>query len=122
MSIKLENSSEIRQIDIENESSAFIEILAAQKDDYNDEFTVILPVVSFMTPLESRNKSNQNRPKIFTEETGLDKAQLDKKWNRIKIVCTQPFNTSLQFGVSKIKLYSKSTLSDEKKDAVNEII
>ena len=46
---------------------------------------------SFMSPLESKSGTNLHRVRMF----GLDKlsnAAVDHKWDRVKIVCTQPFN------------------------------
>jgi DNA-repair protein XRCC1 len=115
----LENASEIQQIDIQNESSAFIEVLVGNSQQSEDDFETILPAVSFMTPNESKSSNNKNRVKFFTYEDCLVKNLIDKKWERVKIVCTQPFNNDLQFGISYIKLYNKIILSDESKDAVS---
>lgn len=95
-----------------------------------------------MSLSESRNKLNKNRLKVFTDEANLVQDTLDTKWNRIQIICTQPFNPvgkllinfinlfcffnlfstfflkSVQFGISSLKVYSKSMLSDDMKDAV----
>ena len=91
--MQLEKTSHIRQIDIENASSAFIEVLAGNDGDQEDDFTVILPPVSFMTPTESKNQLHPNRMKLFIGEANLVKETLNKTWDRIKLVCTQPFNT-----------------------------
>jgi len=113
--IELENASQIRQLEIENESSASIEVQACKESD--EDFTCILSPVSFMSLSESRNKLNKNRLKVFTDEANLVQDTLDTKWNRIQIICTQPFNPSVQFGISSLKVYSKSMLSDDMKDA-----
>lgn len=100
MIIQLDEPSEIRQIDLENASSAFIEIQAGNKDDSEDDFTVILPPVSFMTPTESKNQLHTTRFKILIDE--IDKDTLTKKWDVIKIICTQPFNNVRIFDYSKL--------------------
>ena len=90
--IKLDNETEIRQIEIENESSASIEIQASRKSDETN-FNIILPAVSFMSMSESKTKLNTNRLKVFTDQANLESSSLDVKWYQIKIICTQPFNT-----------------------------
>ncbi len=117
--LKLEDASEIQQINIQNESSAFIEVLVGNSNDSEDDYESILPAVSFMTPNESKSSNNKNRIKYFTYEDYLAKNLIDKKWERVKVVCTQPFNNGLQFGISYIKVYNKIVLSDESKDAVS---
>ena len=46
---------------------------------------------SFMNPGESRNGQNLNRVRIFTSDK-LNNAVIDQKWDRVKVVCSQPFN------------------------------
>lgn len=46
---------------------------------------------SFMSPVESRNETNRNSVRMFGPEK-LNKSVASQKWDRIKIVCTQPFN------------------------------
>lgn len=133
---KLSEKSMIKQIDIENESSAFIEILVGNLNDMDEDFEVLLPATSFMSPSESKSLINTNRLKIFTCETDLDENLAEKKWEVIKIICTQPFNTvkfvlfiltecslkvffkSLQFGISSIKFYD-DIINDTCREAVS---
>lgn len=82
--------SEIRQIEIENDSSASIEVQACHGVD--DDFTTILSPVSFMSMSESKNQLNTTRLKVFTDEANLAPDTLDTKWNKVQIICTQPFN------------------------------
>jgi DNA-repair protein XRCC1 len=73
-----------------------------------------------MSPNESKNRLNANRLKVFTSENGfLNKDICEKKIERVKIVCTQPFNKNLQFGISSIKFFSKidSSSSSNKNDS-----
>lgn len=54
-----------------------------------------------MTPQECRNGTNLQRVRIF-KSAELNKATLSEKWDRIRVVCTQPFNKQLQYGISFI--------------------
>lgn len=42
---------------------------------------------------------------MFTTEQ-LSSPERDEKWDRIKVVCTQPFNRHVQYGLSFITLHS----------------
>ena len=57
-----------------------------------------------MTPVESRNETNRNSVRMFGPEK-LNKSVAAQKWDRVKIVCTQPFNK-----VSSAKFKNFSTL------------
>ena len=81
----------IDRIEIGNEASAFIEILVSRSENSNDH-QVLLPVTSFMNPAEAKGKNNLNRIKIFNSKDHLESDIAKEKWDRVKIVCTQPFN------------------------------
>lgn len=46
---------------------------------------------SFMNPADSRNGTNRNTVRIFGPDK-LSKPAALEKWDRVKIVCAQPFN------------------------------
>lgn len=52
---------------------------------------VILVASSFMTPMDARQGTNLNRVRMFGAEK-LSQSFVKEKWDRVKIVCTQPFN------------------------------
>jgi DNA-repair protein XRCC1 len=70
----------------------------------DDNFEVLLPISSLLNPKESKEAINLNRTKVFTQEN-FDQDIYEKNWNQIKFVCTQPFNLTIQYGISKIKIY-----------------
>ncbi|XP_072166365.1 DNA repair protein XRCC1-like [Diadema setosum] len=102
--LQLEKSTRIHSIDVGNEASAFVEILGGNAASDKEDFQVILVASSFMSPVESRNNTNINRVRMFGPES-LSKAVADKKFDRIKIVCTQPFNKRIKYGLSFIKFH-----------------
>lgn len=91
----------------------------------NGEFKPLLAMSSFMTPLEARQGTNINKVqynslqqlsdnsslmcnfqvRMFSVDQ-LQKAARDEKWDRIKIVCTQPYDRYAQYGLSFIVLHS----------------
>ncbi|KAJ8034925.1 DNA repair protein XRCC1 [Holothuria leucospilota] len=64
-----------------------------------------------MNPIESKNGSNANRVRMFGPDK-LCKTVLGKRWDRLKIVCTQPFNKHIRYGLSFIKLHSPPEETD----------
>ncbi|MGH0160249.1 UNVERIFIED_CONTAM: hypothetical protein FKN15_048660 [Acipenser sinensis] len=66
---------------------------------------VILVTSSFMSPTESRNSNNLNRVRMFGPDK-LVKANAEKKWDRVKLICTQPYNKNISYGISFIRFHS----------------
>ncbi|XP_055636700.1 DNA repair protein XRCC1 [Toxorhynchites rutilus septentrionalis] len=103
--LRLDKELSINGIDIGNEHSAFIEVLVARSGPSNPDFKEILLTSSFMTPIESRNSTNVNGVRCFTQSS-LVASVACEKWNLVKIICTQPFNSRVQYGISFIRLHS----------------
>ncbi|TRY64373.1 hypothetical protein TCAL_07946 [Tigriopus californicus] len=103
--LQLEKATTIDHIDLGNNGSAFIEVQVARSQDCPDEkgYKTLLVASSFMSPLESRNEQNQNRVRMFGKET-LNQELIKEKWDRVKIVCSQPFNKHVKYGVSFVTL------------------
>lgn len=57
-----------------------------------------------MTPIESRSSNNVNRVRCFNE-AALVPTTAEKKWSLVKVICTQPFNRHVQYGLSFIKVH-----------------
>lgn len=58
-----------------------------------------------MTPQECRNETNLSRVRIFKQQD-LNRTVQTEKWDRIRVVCTQPFNKHLQYGISFITIHA----------------
>lgn len=65
-----------------------------------------------MTPMEARNLANNNRVRLFNYND-LNTTSRDEKWDRIKVICTQPFNKHVQYGLSFITIHSKNDQKEE---------
>ncbi|XP_064393030.1 DNA repair protein XRCC1-like isoform X2 [Halichondria panicea] len=102
--LQLEKSSLIHSVDIGNEGSAFVEVLLGRSST-PDLFEVLVGMSTLMTPIESKQWSNTNRVRMFGKEK-LAKPVAEQKWDRVKIVCTQPFNKKEPYGLSFLKLHS----------------
>lgn len=103
--LQLKEASKIERITIGNEGSAFVEVFVGKSSGKGDDFQIILVASSFMTPAESRNNQNLSKVRFFDKDH-LSKATLDQKWDVIKVVCSQPFNKNIQYGLSFITLHS----------------
>ncbi|XP_064651039.1 DNA repair protein XRCC1-like [Lineus longissimus] len=104
--IQLEKAVKINSIDIGNEGSAFVEVLVGRSSDLQDKnYQVLLVASSFMTPGDSRNGTNGSRVRMFGPDA-LSKTVAQEKWDVVKVVCTQPFNRSSQYGLGFIKLHA----------------
>lgn len=95
----------INGIDIGNEHSAFVEVLVGRSGPTNVEFKEILLTSSFMSPIESRNSSNTGRVRCFTAKE-LVESVAKERWDLVKVICTQPFNSRVQYGVAFVTLHS----------------
>ncbi|KAG9470816.1 hypothetical protein GDO78_016667 [Eleutherodactylus coqui] len=110
--LQFEKEEQIHSIDIGNEGSAFVEVLAGHSTSVSEqEYEVILGMSSFMSPSESKNGSNLNRTRMFGGDK-LVKAAAEKKWDRVKIVCTQPYTKNLAYGLSFIRFHSPPDKDD----------
>lgn len=69
---------------------------------------VLLLMSSFMTPSDCRGETNKNRVRMFTSDQ-LSETARKEKWDRIKVVCTQPYNKFFQYGLSFLVLHSTDT-------------
>ncbi|KAH9504669.1 DNA repair protein xrcc1 [Bulinus truncatus] len=111
--IQLSKSSQIQSIHIGNEGSAFVEVLVGKATATQDtDFEVLLVASSFMSPLDSRNETKKTSVRIFSLED-LNKQTASQSWDRIKIVCTQPFSKLFQYGLSFVKFYSPPAKENE---------
>ncbi|KAK3881758.1 hypothetical protein Pcinc_013840 [Petrolisthes cinctipes] len=99
--LKLERLTSLSSIDIGNDGSAFIEVLVGREGVA--DFQVLLVASSFMTPIESRNGTDLHRVRMFGPDK-LNKTVAEQKWDRVKVICTQPFNRNTQYGLSFITI------------------
>ncbi|KAJ6615902.1 hypothetical protein lerEdw1_015111 [Lerista edwardsae] len=104
--LQFEKEEQVHSIDIGNEGSAFVEVLAGSSASPSEQnYEVLLVTSSFMSPLESKNGTNLNRVRMFGPDK-LVKATAERKWDRVKIICTQPYSKSLAYGLSFVKFHS----------------
>ncbi|XP_048224782.1 DNA repair protein XRCC1 isoform X2 [Perognathus longimembris pacificus] len=105
--LQLEKEEQIHSLDIGNDGSAFVEVLVGSSAAGTSEqdYEVLLVTSSFMSPSESRSGSNPNRVRMFGSDK-LVRAAAEKRWDRVKIVCSQPYSKDSPYGLSFIRLHS----------------
>nr|XP_058900525.1 DNA repair protein XRCC1 isoform X1 [Kogia breviceps] len=105
--LQLEKEEQIHSVDIGNDGSAFVEVLAGSSAGGAGEqdYEVLLVTSSFMSPSESRSGSNSNRVRIFGPDK-LVRAAAEKRWDRVKIVCSQPYSKDAPYGLSFVRFHS----------------
>ncbi|XP_074539579.1 DNA repair protein XRCC1 [Halichoeres trimaculatus] len=110
--LQFEKEEQVHSIDIGNEGSAFIEVLVGNSSSVRDQdYEVLLVMSSFMSPTESRNGTNMNRVRFFGPAQ-LQKSQAQEKWDRVKIVCTQPYSKNIAYGLAFVKFHSPPDKND----------
>lgn len=110
--LQFEKEEQIHSIDIGNEGSAFIEVLVGNSSAVKDQdYEVLLVTSSFMSPTESSNGTNMNRVRFFGSNQ-LQKSTAQEKWDRVKIVCTQPYSKNIAYGLAFVKFHSPPDKSD----------
>uniref|UniRef100_A0A5S6QAC0 BRCT domain-containing protein n=1 Tax=Trichuris muris TaxID=70415 RepID=A0A5S6QAC0_TRIMR len=102
--LEMRKAERIDAMQIGNETSAFVEVQVGRSIN-TDEYEVLLPAMAFMSPKESHQLDHKNRVRMFSKAFLVPKVA-DQLWDRIKIVCTQPFNRSVGFGLSFVRLQS----------------
>ncbi|XP_037642102.1 DNA repair protein XRCC1 [Sebastes umbrosus] len=110
--LQLEKEEQVHSIDIGNEGSAFIEVLVGNSSAVRDQdYEVLLVTSSFMSPTESRNGTNLNRVRFFGPQQ-LQKSTAQEKWDRVKIVCSQPYSKNIAYGLAFVKFHSPPDKND----------
>ncbi|KAL5968162.1 DNA repair protein XRCC1 [Taenia solium] len=88
------------RLDIGNEASAFISVEVSRVD--SSEFELLLPASSFMSPADAKKGVSLNRVRIFSGSE-LTPSVSSQKWDVVRVNCTQPFNTEVQYGLALAK-------------------
>lgn len=102
--LKLENEEQIKSIDIGNEGSAYISVAVGKSCDDIPTFNILIPETAFMDPGECRSERNLQRVKMF-DASKMNASFAAKKWDLVKVVCKQPYNKRIGFGISFIKIF-----------------
>ncbi|XP_053312561.1 protein XNDC1N [Spea bombifrons] len=104
--LQLEKACQIGYIDIGNGGSAFVQIDVGRSSWSPEKaFVTLLPTATLMSPADSKLGKNRNVVRMFKEGDFVKEAA-SEKWDRLRIMCSQPFNKQDPFGLSFIRLRS----------------
>ncbi|XP_058531121.1 DNA repair protein XRCC1 isoform X2 [Ochotona princeps] len=105
--LQFEKEEQIHSVDIGNDGSAFVEVLVGSSAAGTGEqdYEVLLVTSSFMSPSESRSGSNPNRVRMFGPDK-LVRAAAEKRWDRVRVVCSQPYSKDAPYGLSFVRFHS----------------
>lgn len=110
--LQFEKEEQVHSIDIGNEGSAFVEVLVGNSSAVRDQdYEVLLVTSSFMSPTESRNGTNMNRVRFFGPSQ-LQKSTSQEKWDRVKIVCSQPYSKNIAYGLAFVTFHAPPDKND----------
>ncbi|KAA0184964.1 X-ray repair complementing defective repair in Chinese hamster cells 1, partial [Fasciolopsis buskii] len=109
---------EVNRLDIGNNGSAFVEVLVRRAASSASPM-VFLPCSSFMSPADAKNENNLFRVRVFSGDQLYDVAA-KQKWDIFRIVCTQPFNKTLPYGISFISFHTSGAKEAPSPNCVNE--
>ncbi|XP_054043805.1 LOW QUALITY PROTEIN: DNA repair protein XRCC1 [Rissa tridactyla] len=101
--LELGHASPIHSLHIGNDGSAFVEVLAGTAA--GGDFQVLLPTAAFMSPGESRAGAEPRRARLFRGPALLP-GGAGRGWDRLRVVCSQPYCQTRPFGLSFIRVFS----------------
>ncbi|KAJ6664846.1 hypothetical protein lerEdw1_005818 [Lerista edwardsae] len=102
--LQLEQASHIGYVDIGNCGSAFLQIEVGRSAwPLDQNYFTLLPTTTLMMPADAKRDKNRSGVRMFKEGDFLA-STLGEKWDRIRLVCSQPFNRHAQFGLSFIRI------------------
>ncbi|XP_066287809.1 uncharacterized protein [Branchiostoma lanceolatum] len=107
--LQLDRACQIGYVDIGNSGSAYVELLVGRSSwTRSREYVTLLPATMFMNPMESKAGKNKMVVRMFNESLFSEEGR-SEVWDRVRIVCRQPFRKDLQFGLSFLRLRTPST-------------
>lgn len=112
--LQLERAAVISAIHVGNAHSAFVEVLVGRASDASDQYESLIPMSTFMNPNESKTNKNPNAVRFFNK-TDFEEKAANKQWDRVKVVCSQPFNKLVPFGLCFIKVLGEKEPGSEGK-------
>ncbi|XP_072704280.1 LOW QUALITY PROTEIN: DNA repair protein XRCC1 [Ciconia boyciana] len=101
--LELPGERRIHSLHIGNDGAAFVEALVGAAA--GGDFQVLLPTAAFMSPSESRAGAGQRRVRLFGPEA-LVKGVAGRGWDRLRLVCSQPYCQTRPFGLSFVRVFS----------------
>uniref|UniRef100_A0A8C5MCL0 DNA-repair protein Xrcc1 N-terminal domain-containing protein n=1 Tax=Leptobrachium leishanense TaxID=445787 RepID=A0A8C5MCL0_9ANUR len=115
--LQLERACQIAYIDIGNCGSAFLQIDVGRSTWPSEKsFVTLLPNTTLMNPSDSRLGKERSTVRMFKEGDFLTEA-VAERWDRLRVICSQPFNKQAAFGLAFIRLRSPLNQEEQHRGA-----
>ncbi|XP_021366041.1 uncharacterized protein LOC110458595 [Mizuhopecten yessoensis] len=110
---QLEQSCKISYIDIGLIWCAMLEIQVGRSDwPVGQDYQTLLHTASIMSPGDCRGNINTVRTRMFGIEH-FNEVVAKETWDRIRVICRQPWRKDVQYGISFIKIKTNTTATGE---------
>ncbi|XP_076029346.1 uncharacterized protein LOC143018109 [Oratosquilla oratoria] len=120
MDLQLEKASVVDFIDIGNAGSAMVSLEVGRSSwPSNQPMKSLLPTVALRTPIECRSGNNTKTVRMF-KQNDFSVDTCNEKWDRVRVICSQPFRKDQQFGLAFLRLHSNSEVSTASKNLVSQ--
>ncbi|KAK4299164.1 hypothetical protein Pmani_028541 [Petrolisthes manimaculis] len=103
----------ISYIDVGNAGSVMVSVEVGRSSwPTSQPMVTLLPAASLVSPEEWRAGKNRNSVRMFKPDD-LDKETRGEKWDKVRIICLQPFRKDGQFGLSLFRLHTSTEVNKE---------
>ncbi|VVC98247.1 unnamed protein product [Leptidea sinapis] len=107
--LQLIKAVQIESIFIGAHHASLVEVLVGRSETPDDPYEVLVPSCVFVSARDSRSDTPVERVRNFTADQ-LAAAVRGQRWDRVRLVCTQPYNRHCQFGLSFIHIFEPEHL------------
>ncbi|XP_041981102.1 DNA repair protein XRCC1 [Aricia agestis] len=105
--LQLAKAVQIESVNIGVHHAALVEVLVGLSEKPNDPFEVLVPSCVFVSASDSRRGDGVERVRGFSGDQLSDKRA--GRWDRVRVVCSQPYNKRVQYGLTFVHIHSKES-------------
>ncbi|XP_013411323.1 uncharacterized protein LOC106174338 [Lingula anatina] len=108
--IQLEQLTQITHIDIGSYGCFTVSVQVGLSTWPQDRpYQTLIPAFIFMSLADSKLGKNKVKAQMFNKDEHFDKDVSCQKWDRVKILCSQPFKKESQFGLMFLRILAASS-------------
>ncbi|GBN03144.1 hypothetical protein AVEN_29868-1 [Araneus ventricosus] len=109
---QLTKASRIDFIDIGNHGSSTVEIQVGRSCfQSKTHYVSFLPAVTLLSLADLKESVDRNAVYMFNK-SNLNETAASDKWDRIKVICCQPYRKNTQFGLSFLSLRTNELMTE----------
>ncbi|XP_048483153.1 DNA repair protein XRCC1 [Plutella xylostella] len=102
--LQLAGTVRISSVNVGAHHAALVEVLVGRSETPNEPYKVLVPSCVFLSPSDSRKGEGVDKVRSFSADQLAADAK-DQKWDRVRVVCSQPYNKHCQYGLSFIHIF-----------------